>query len=608
MQDGAGNTNADTSELTRSFSSLRPTVSLSSTATNPTNTSPIHVTAVFSVNVNGFAVEDLDGHVTNATVSNFAGSGASYSFDLTPSSDSTVSVVIPASAVVDSDTNTNPNFASPLFSLVYDSTAPTLSEVSAVASLSTNKTPTFTFSSSEAGTITYGGGCTSGSTSASSGNNTITFSTLADGTYICTVTVTDAAHNARMLTLSSFTIDTTAPVISNLSINPSANGATVRWDTNENTSSQVLYGLTTSYGTQSSEGDTSPRVTSHQVTLSGLVSCATYHYTASSSDAALNNSVGSDDTFTTRGCAGNANVKSQSSRSVTRSAGGSATLNASDIGVSLSIPAAFGSTDAQFQIKQLEKSTALDAIGSPSTDVTAAGQVIDLHALTTVDTAQTSFDTQLTVTLNYTAADVANLDESTLKIYRNDSGVWTALTSCSIDRTAKTVTCNTDHFSTFAIFGQTTSSDSGNTTSQNTIVVSGNGAVSGPLSFGFSASAAATSSSVYQFTRFLKSGVIGDDVKQLQIFLNTHGFPLAATGTSSPGQETMKFGANTRKALIRFQEAHAREILAPQDLSQGTGNFFFYSMTFINSMLRAEGKTTSTGSTTTTQVSTTTHN
>lgn len=42
-------------------------------------------------------------------------------------------------------------------------------------------------------------------------------------------------------------------------------------------------------------------------------------------------------------------------------------------------------------------------------------------------------------------------------------------------------------------------------------------------------------------------------IKHLQIFLNTHGFVIAATGAGSAGKETNTFGGMTKKALCRFQ-------------------------------------------------------
>ena len=92
-----------------------------------------------------------------------------------------------------------------------DTTAPVIAEVTAVTTPTNDTTPAYTFSSTEAGTITYGGSCTSSTTSASSGNNAITFSTLSNGTYDnCTVTVTDNASNSSSnLPVSTFTVDNT---------------------------------------------------------------------------------------------------------------------------------------------------------------------------------------------------------------------------------------------------------------------------------------------------------------------------------------------------------------------------------------------------------------
>ena len=55
-----------------------------------------------------------------------------------------------------------------------DTTAPVIAEINAVTTPTDDNTPNYTFSSTEAGTITYGGSCSSSTTSATSGNNTIT--------------------------------------------------------------------------------------------------------------------------------------------------------------------------------------------------------------------------------------------------------------------------------------------------------------------------------------------------------------------------------------------------------------------------------------------------
>ncbi|MDZ4226478.1 MAG: peptidoglycan-binding protein [Patescibacteria group bacterium] len=74
-----------------------------------------------------------------------------------------------------------------------------------------------------------------------------------------------------------------------------------------------------------------------------------------------------------------------------------------------------------------------------------------------------------------------------------------------------------------------------------------------------------TTLSSFVFTRDLEVGVTGDDVRALQVFLNTNVYVLAETGPGSPGNETLMFGALTRAALARYQAAN--------DISPAVGYF-----------------------------------
>ena len=69
-----------------------------------------------------------------------------------------------------------------------DDTAPVIAEVTAVTTPTNDNTPNYTFSSTEAGTIPYGGSCSSNTKSAHSGDNTITMNSLSYVTYSdCTI-------------------------------------------------------------------------------------------------------------------------------------------------------------------------------------------------------------------------------------------------------------------------------------------------------------------------------------------------------------------------------------------------------------------------------------
>jgi len=58
------------------------------------------------------------------------------------------------------------------------------------------------------------------------------------------------------------------------------------------------------------------------------------------------------------------------------------------------------------------------------------------------------------------------------------------------------------------------------------------------------------------FTRDLKLGTKHSEVKLLQQFLNTHGYPVDTKGLGSLGNETTLFGKLTQQALIKFQTAN----------------------------------------------------
>ncbi len=166
---------------------IAPTVTLNSTAATTVN-SKFNVTAEFSEAVNNFDINDIS--LTNATVDNFVGSGNNYSFDVTPTATSSVTVDI-NSAVAQDNANNN-NTAATQLTREADLTLPTVVNVIASTPTISDSTTSFTL------TVEYSEDMDTGinpDITIENLQNTITFDSGSWNdakTYIATYTVTDA--------------------------------------------------------------------------------------------------------------------------------------------------------------------------------------------------------------------------------------------------------------------------------------------------------------------------------------------------------------------------------------------------------------------------------
>ena len=203
--DAATNGNAVSNTLSRTYNNNLPAVTITSSATDPTNVSPIPVTITFSESVTGFIVGEI--LVTNGTAGTFAGSGTTYTANITPTGAGTVTVNVAANVAVNGASNGNT--ASNTLSRVYDNVAPTVT-ITSSAGDPTNVTPipvTITFSESVTGFIVGDIGVVNGSVGTFAGSGT-TYTANINPTGAGTVTVSVAANVAIDAATNSNTIAT----------------------------------------------------------------------------------------------------------------------------------------------------------------------------------------------------------------------------------------------------------------------------------------------------------------------------------------------------------------------------------------------------------------
>lgn len=204
-----------------------PSVALTTSLSDPTNTSPIPVTATFSEAVAGFDATDINTSGTGV-VGNFSGSGAVYTFDVTPNAEGPVTVDV--SSGVASDAAGNGNSAASQLSVSYASTSPSIAvttpgadgSVFGASSLDVyfSATPSPTGAAIDHIECSIDGGAT---TTACTSPQSL--SALSDGEHRFLAHAVDAAGNTSDL-VRTFGIDTQGPTADALSVTTDEDTAT----------------------------------------------------------------------------------------------------------------------------------------------------------------------------------------------------------------------------------------------------------------------------------------------------------------------------------------------------------------------------------------------
>ena len=104
-QDSSANLNVAAEQFKIMYDGTEPTATLSSTTESATTTTPIPVTITFNEAVTGFVVGDIV--VVNGSAGNFAGSGSTYTVDITPTTAGAVTVDVAAGVAIDAAGNSN---------------------------------------------------------------------------------------------------------------------------------------------------------------------------------------------------------------------------------------------------------------------------------------------------------------------------------------------------------------------------------------------------------------------------------------------------------------------------------------------------------------------
>lgn len=164
-----------------------------------------------------FYIEDtsgnrIQGEITSTESSTFSSVTFTPSGDMSLSDNYTATITTGAKDLNGNQLKENQSWS---FMNRSDTTPPVIAESQSIGNPTNDSTPSYNFTSNEAGTLIFGGSCTSSTTTAVSGNNVISFDNLSEGIYSdCTVRIRDEGQNlSNLLSVTPFSVDVTRPSI-----------------------------------------------------------------------------------------------------------------------------------------------------------------------------------------------------------------------------------------------------------------------------------------------------------------------------------------------------------------------------------------------------------
>lgn len=393
-----------------------------------------------------------------------------------------------------------------------------------------------------------------------------------------------------------------------------SSGVSVSYTNSYYAKNKIYYGTAsaTCASLGSNTTQTSFQTGSQSTTISNLTCGTTYYYCVASEDAGSNTWYTSVGSVSTSNCGGGTGgtggsvtpptteipaITTQTTvGTISASGGGNITLTTSE-GSKAEVVIPAGATTANLSVTVQSKSAAtLETAGTvgvaPSAMYRVGNLVFEVSATNaSTSAAVTQFSKDITLSFTYTDAQIAGLNEDTLKIYTWDGTAWLALESV-VDKTNNKVTANVSHLSYFTIMGQKTST----TTAATTTVT-----ITKPITQMTMAELKAKIQEVLNLLIGLVTQLINQWQSQLQAIIA--GQPTGQTATSTltsldtnlkygntgeavrllqiwlakdkaiypEGSVSGTFGSATKSAVIRFQEKYTDEILKPAGLTKGNG-------------------------------------